>query len=86
MENNGAMDEKFCGNVVHLRVSSLWKAKFRTRSLHEKKVCVFLFLNCLHPPPPDQLLPAGFSRRPGGGEEEKGRKREQKVAAKEGGE
>ena len=42
------MDEKFCGNVVHLRVSSLWKAKFRTRSLHEKKVCVFLFLNCLH--------------------------------------
>ena len=76
------MDEMFGGNGVHLKVSFVEqeKAKFRTRSLPEKKVCVFLFLNCLRPP--DQLLPAGFSRRPGGGGEEKGRKREQKVATK----
>lgn len=58
------------------------KAEFRTRSLHGKKVCVFLFLNCLHPP--DQLLPAGGSRRAGGGEQEKRRKR--RKASKEGGE
>ena len=72
------------------------KAEFRTRSLHGKKVCVFLFLNCLHPP--DQLLPQeggggreeenwrkGRSERREGSEEEKqrGRRREGKEERKE---